>query len=250
MAAMLNAIEKTILILKTISEHNPGYSKKELVELLELNRSTVHRIVKMLEMEMLVIKNPVTDKYQVGPELFHLGSTYLKIQGDMAKIVYILNRASNGFPQGLGFAKLEGAKIISLYEVESNSEGTIGYHSGMYYPYHCGATGKCIMAFLEPRERVKELVLKSGLKKYTDNTITSIDKLMDEFNRIREQGYATSCGERIADLFGVSAPVFDSNKQLVGAVSTAFYISLLTDSTFENIKNRIVETANLLSIFF
>lgn len=98
----------------------------------------------------------------------------------------------------------------------------IGYKVGAYYPIHCGAYGKCIMAYYEPYEKLKEIVYSTNLKKNAPNTTTDPEKLLKEYEKVREQGYAISDEENMKGLVGIGVPVRNYNNKVVACVAAKY----------------------------
>ncbi|OYN98215.1 IclR family transcriptional regulator [Enemella evansiae] len=87
---------------------------------------------------------------------------------------------------------------------------------GQVLPLHAGSAGRVMMAF---DERLADRVLSGGLDSLTDRTITDGDTLRGLLAETRELGYAVSSGERESGATGLSAPVFDAHRDVVGAVT-------------------------------
>jgi DNA-binding IclR family transcriptional regulator len=68
-----------------------------------------------------------------------------------------------------------------------------------------------------PEREILRLV-KGGLDRYTERTITELEPLLEELARIRRRGYATAFGEFEPGLNAVAAPVHDARGQVVAAV--------------------------------
>ncbi|MFC7165053.1 IclR family transcriptional regulator [Halospeciosus flavus] len=81
---------------------------------------------------------------------------------------------------------------------------------------HDIAAGKAILSEL-PRRRVHEIVDEHGLTRHTEHTITSLDRLFEELDTVREQGYATNENETFEGFRAVASPVSPEG-DLQGAV--------------------------------
>jgi DNA-binding IclR family transcriptional regulator len=68
-------------------------------------------------------------------------------------------------------------------------------------------------------EHVAELLEHQGMPTLTPNTITDLDLLADELERVRERGYAYDHEETLVGLCCVAAPIYDSRGTVVAAVS-------------------------------
>jgi IclR family acetate operon transcriptional repressor len=88
---------------------------------------------------------------------------------------------------------------------------------GERLPAFCTATGKAFMAYL-PEGQVRA-ILKRGMRKYTEHTITSIPELLKELQRTRERGFAISEQEFEAGINAVAAPILNANEYPTAAMA-------------------------------
>jgi DNA-binding IclR family transcriptional regulator len=79
-------------------------------------------------------------------------------------------------------------------------------------PFHCGASGKALLAFGDPA--VLERVVAEPLQRRTAWTITDPGRLRAEVTHVREQGYAIERQEVVAGYGAVSAPVLVGGRAL------------------------------------
>ncbi|PAB60850.1 KdgR family transcriptional regulator [Anaeromicrobium sediminis] len=240
----ISSINKAINILKRLAEEPFEMTVLNLSNELQINRSTVHRIINILKDESLVLQNPYNKKYCLGPTAYHIGASYVN---NYDQIRYMINDIALDINQSVGFVKLEGEKIINIYEVETYQPIRMGYRQGQYYPIHCGAYGKCTMAFYEPKERLEKIVYSTELVKNTPNTITDPEKLLKEYEKIRKDGYAISDEENVIGLIGIGAPVFNFNGKIIGTIASALIKSSTTKEDIEKVKMTMINGAKRIS---
>jgi DNA-binding IclR family transcriptional regulator len=60
------------------------------------------------------------------------------------------------------------------------------------------------------------------MPKYRSNTISSIEELAEEFETVREKGYAVDDAEHEEELRCIAAPIFDHEDSVNSAVSLTF----------------------------
>ncbi|MTI68253.1 MAG: IclR family transcriptional regulator [Firmicutes bacterium] len=241
------SIIKVSKVLKRLAKEPYEMTALELSNELNINRSTIHRILNTLISEMMVLKNPSNKKYKIGPTLYHMGSAYLYRQDNSEQIKHILDCIAKETKQSVGYSILAGEKILNIYEIESYQPIKIGYRQGSYYPIHCGVYGKCIMAYLKPKERLKEIVYSNKLIKKTNKTITDPKELLTEYERIRKSGYAISDEESLEGAIGIGAPVKDSNENIIGCVGAAGIKSSLSSKDLEFLKSKVILGAKEIS---
>ena len=75
------------------------------------------------------------------------------------------------------------------------------------------ASGKLYLSSLTGRE-VQGLIDSVGLTQFSAETITSMDQLESELERIRERGYAIDNQEFLAGTVAIGVPVYDFKKRL------------------------------------
>ncbi|SKC84963.1 IclR family transcriptional regulator [Maledivibacter halophilus] len=243
----LSSLEKSIEIMKYLAKEPYCFSALELSRALNINRSTVHRILSTLKNNMIVLQSPSNKKYKIGPMAYHVGSAYINKTNNMNELISIVDEVSEKLKMSTGYSIIENGKIINIYENELYTAIGMGYKPGSFYPIHCGAYGKTIMAFYEPLEELKEIVYNAKLEKRTENTITDPKTLLQEYTKIRKKGYTISDGENIPGAIGIGAPVENSKGRVIGSIATAGIKESINLEKLEMIKELIIDAARKIS---
>ncbi|QOX64743.1 IclR family transcriptional regulator [Anoxybacterium hadale] len=214
-------IEKALLIMETMSNHPEELKVAELSELTGLNRTTVHRILGELLAKEWVIQDYKTRKFMIGPMAFHVGMAYTNHNNMESKILEVINTLCEQIKESVGYAIREGDKVISIYETEIHQPYKMNYHPGKFYPINRGAYAKCLMAYYD-QDRVKQLLLEQTFEKVAPNTLTDPEEIMQEYAKIRAQGYALSEEEVAPLVMGIGVPVFSKTGEVKGCLACAF----------------------------
>ena len=85
---------------------------------------------------------------------------------------------------------------------------------------YAGAGWKVLLAF-GPEELQRKVLGKSHLKRLTPSTIQDPEDLEKELEAVRRQGYASSYGERDADVAALAAPIYSHEGGVCAALSIA-----------------------------
>jgi DNA-binding IclR family transcriptional regulator len=85
---------------------------------------------------------------------------------------------------------------------------------------YAGAGGKVLLAF-GPEELRRKVLGKSHLKKLTPGTIKDPKRLEKDLEAVRRQGYASSYGERDAEVAALAAPIYNYEGNICAALSIA-----------------------------
>jgi IclR family transcriptional regulator, KDG regulon repressor len=137
-------------------------------------------------------------------------------------------------------------RVVYVDRYHSDSTMTVYTNIGDSPLPHCTAHGKTLLAFLT-LEEIEE-VIKDGLEKFTENTITNKQKLLEELRNIREQGYAIDNEERMVGVRCVATPVFNSRKEIIGVIGISGMVQNMTLDKIQSHAKVIKNIAEKVSI--
>jgi len=111
---------------------------------------------------------------------------------------------------------------------------------------HSCALGKAILAY-KSRDELREIYKSYTLHKHTRNTITSLDKLYLNLDRVRKKGYSLNEAETFEYVYGIGAPIMDSQKRAIAGISISGTKGSINVKTVEDLASRVTNTARLIS---
>lgn len=120
--------------------------------------------------------------------------------------------------ENASFSMLINGKAILIYREESQQLVRVMGNVGQERPLYAGATGKILGAYQE-ESVIRKRLMEEPMKAFTENTILSPEGLLNEYAKIREQGYAISDGELNSETIGIGAPIYDESGNVWAAVS-------------------------------
>lgn len=201
----VNSIIRGINILKILSNGMDRIS--DISKELKLSKASVHRLLKTLEFSDFVKQDPITRRYYLGPLIHYLASKYeithknfiLSAFDEMVRLRDI-SRETVALHIRLGIERICLEEIQGL-EIIKYSSG-----KGTFAPIYLGSAGKVLLAELEYREL--QLIMENiQLTPVGPNTITNKETFLNELEKVRTQGYATSFGERLPGGSAISVPI-------------------------------------------
>lgn len=239
----LNATGKIIAVLECAANEGCNKKIKEISELLEMDRSTVYRLVEQLAEQKMLKINPDTKRVTVGVKAFQIGTSFLHngIIGEQIK--YLIAKTSEKYPMAIGCAAtdeecIRKGQVFGLYEISTLTNIGFQYDEGRYYPINYGVYGRVLMANYEPREEMEKIVRSLKLEHYGGRSITDHDELLEEYDRIRSQNYAYCAGYISEGLGGVGAPVRNGAGRVIACIGAA----VMDDTWDEQKKAEIIAT--------
>ena len=111
---------------------------------------------------------------------------------------------------------------------------------------HSTALGKAMLAF-KSYEELKEIYKSYTLYKHTENTITSLDKLHIDLRKVKMSGYSINEAENFNYVYGVGAPILDSQQRAIAAVSLSGTKSTINIKNTPKLAERTILTARLIA---
>ncbi|MDQ2841106.1 MAG: IclR family transcriptional regulator [Acidobacteriota bacterium] len=214
----VQALDRTFAILDVLARSNQLLGPTELGKRLNLHRSTVHRLLAVLERHRYVERDTQTAKYRLGLKLVELSSFALpQFEFERSAKPYVEKLAAEtGEAAHMGI--LCSGEVMSILHAagsnEANSPSTVGRRS----PIHCTSLGKAILAF---RKEANELILSHRFVMHTKKTITNSAQFSAELDKVRVRGIAIDDEEFQEGLRCIGAPVCDRAGRAIAAISIA-----------------------------
>jgi IclR family KDG regulon transcriptional repressor len=242
----LRTIRRIAIVLSCFSREMPVLSLSQISESLDLPRSTTHRLLKAMEAEGFLMRDPATRKYRLGYRLLYWGKQAqdsLELRDVSLPVLQDLARSTG---ETAILSVRDGNEGICLEMVESNQPVRLTMCVGKRLMLHAGASAKVLWAFL-PEAEVRRILGEIELAALKPNTITDPDEMYQELASIREQGYATSFEETDSEAMGVAAPVYDYTGQTVAGIGIAAPISRIPPAQVPKVAPLVVEAGRRLS---
>lgn len=212
-------VSRIAKILGALSEREAA-SLMEISLAAELPLSTTSRLLDSLEREAFVERDYASKRYCFGSRLlsFVAGS---RPRQDLASVLHsIIETLAAETGEDTAIAELRGGHAVVIDRVEGCHALRIIDVINKPEPLYCGAFRKVLLAF-QTQEWIDAYLRTTPLVPFTRDTIRTKAELRRELANIREKGFATSFGERLADAAGVAAPIFDQTGHIRAALQLA-----------------------------
>ena len=204
--------------LEAIAESRRPLSVSELSEALNVPQPTAHRIVRMLETENFLVREPGTRRFCPGDRLARLSLGLVSASIRAVPRRTILEELSKAVGETCNLGILVDKHVLYVDRVEAGWPLGLRFNPGSHVPLHCTSMGKLFLSALPLDER--GILLKSiTLHKYTDNTITDLDRLEVELETIRQRELALDNQEFLAGVVCVAAPIRGKGRDVIAAVA-------------------------------
>lgn len=220
------SVVRAISVLKAFTDEHPEWSLTPLANELGLNKATTFRLLAALEREALLMRDPDSDKYRLGPAIVTLGGRALRTNSLRAVSHSELQALAAETNETASLEMLHGSEVLVLDEIVGGHVMTGTQSIGSRWPAHATSTGKALLAAL-PEERLRQ-ILPASLPAITPHTITTWDALLNDLAATRRRGYAVARQELEIGLLAIGASIVNHDGETVAAISIAGPTSRLT----------------------
>ncbi len=222
------SVEKVLAIL----EYMAGRSPERLLDLareLHMNTSTLNRFLLTLKQHGYVAQEEGTDRYYMTYKICTLGNR-INRDKDMRMISKpYLYKIAETFGESCCLAVEENHKVVYIDIVQTPGNLLRSMQRiGSIAPMYCTGIGKLLL--LNYTEEDLDRYIKSeGLKPFTQYTITTKERLMEELEQVRISGVAYDNEECEIGARCLAAPVYDAEGRVLAGISVTGPSTRLTD---------------------
>jgi DNA-binding IclR family transcriptional regulator len=195
----VRSVQRALYLLTLFDEDHPSRTMRELVEMAELPKTTVLRLIQTLEQSGYLYDRP-DGRICLGPKLIRLSRAVDLVWRLPVAVDATMERLRERSRETVNLYVREGQ--FRVCAAQKQGPQTIRYvvPVGMQLPLWGGAAAKVLLANAAPE--LIDHVLKDGGKDATYR-----EWLLHELKRVREAGFAASHGERERGSSSVAAPI-------------------------------------------
>lgn len=231
--------------MEVLAESGPT-GLMDLAATLDLNKSTVHRILNSLIYMGYVKQSAETSKYSLTFKIWDLANQLL-IQNDIVDIARPhLKELVSRCGETAHLVQIDGAKAVYIDKVESytNSVRMVS-KVGKSIPLYCSGVGKALLAEMDATD-VKAIWDRSDIKELTPHTITSFKGLKEKLEQVRKQGYALDDEENELGVRCIAACIKDYKGTPKYAFSISAPTNRMSDERIAKLAKNVLETQKKL----
>jgi DNA-binding IclR family transcriptional regulator len=241
----LQSIDRVVGLLDMLSESDVPLSLAEICARMGLHKSTAHRSLIVLERTSMIERTP-EGKFRLGIKLYELGNRAIEQIDLRERVQPFFRRLAMEVGETVHLSVLQKTKVVYLDKVEPNRRVCMTSKTGTSNPVYCTAMGKAMLAFL-PEDMREEIMNKIKFTRFTNKTLCTQESLLKSLERVRRRGFAIDDEEIEVGVRCVGAPIFDSNRHPVAAVSVSGPASRITVQSVPAIAEKLIRCCNEIS---
>jgi DNA-binding IclR family transcriptional regulator len=234
------SIDRAARILVRLVESEDAVTLSGLMEETRLPKTTAARLLRALERNGLAQRRR-GGGFRPGPVLVEYARRDSAV-GDLATLALpFLERLGTTTGETANIAIPTPAGVARLAQVDSSHPLGAGNWVGRRIPIHASSMGKVFMAFGAAQPPFGRLA------RLGPRTITSLDALIAELERVRRDGYATTWEELDEGLCSAAAPVYGARGSVIAAVSVSAPTVRTSRERLLRLAGQVVAEAQALS---
>jgi IclR family acetate operon transcriptional repressor len=212
---------------------------------LDLSKAVVHRIFQSLVAKDMIVQDPQSKLYTLGPATAALGARAFRDSSLRIEATPILTELRNVTDETATLSELIGHERAYIEQFPSPREIKMLVEIGRRFPLHAGSSSKAILAFLD-HEHQNE-VIDGTLARLTPETVVDRSQLIDDLRVVHGHGYAVSHGERQRGAGAVAAPIFNHRGDVIGAISVCGPAERFGQDTVDSLIPLVTQAAGQIS---
>lgn len=224
----LKSVENTFRILEAL-KRTDGAGLSELADIVGISHSSVYHYLMTLQEEGYVVKRD--KEYFLGVRFFSLGGYARQRQDVYSEAREKVNEIAAETGETARLVVEHQGHCITLYQATEAETTTPNTYAGFEEKPHSTAAGKAILAAL-PAERAAQLLTLHEMTARTEHTITDEDRLYEELETAREQGYAVDDQECFEGWFCVADSIVTPDDAVIGAISVSAPVHRVDPESF------------------
>ncbi|RBW70951.1 IclR family transcriptional regulator [Bacillus taeanensis] len=243
---IIQSVERALRILDLFDEHTTELKITEISSRMALNKSTVHSLLKTLQMHGYIDQDTETGKYKLGMKLFERGNVVIHSL-DLRSIArkHLVN-LSNETGHTLHLVVLSGKEGVYIDKVEGISATIVYSRIGRRIPLHSSGVGKALIAYKREHE-LHDILKGYEYIQQTEKTITNEEDFRKELANVRNNGFAVDNEENEPGVCCVAVPIYDHLGEVAAAISLSMPTPRATEEERSEVITRLKEAAMKIS---
>jgi IclR family pca regulon transcriptional regulator len=211
------SLARGLLVIQAFSERRLQLSISQLSKRTALSRASVRRCLHTLS-KLGFAGTDDGRSFYLRPRVLALGHSYLSSMPLATAAQPILEHLSQILHESCSIALLDGTEIVYVARAHVTRIMAIDLGVGTRLPAFCTSMGRVLLANLPPDE-LETVLPKIEFTRYTDRTVTSVEKLRHVLVAVRREGHAIIDQELELGLRSMAVPVRNPAGRVVAAIN-------------------------------
>jgi len=241
------SIRRAVAILKEISAYGrSGIRLVDIASAMQLERPTVHRIIRGLMSQGMVAQNPRNKLYTLGPVVYELGLAAAPLHNLRELCQPSLHRLAQRSGDSVYLVMRSGMDSVCLDRLEGNFPiKTQTLDIGRRRPLGSGAGGMAILLGLSDSER--DHIVQVNAQRYPLFGVLTAERLRAAIVKSLHVGYAVNEEDVLPGVVAIGAPLRHGDGTCYAGISIASIAPRMTEPRRSELANMLLKEVRQLS---
>ncbi|WP_211949770.1 IclR family transcriptional regulator [Cupriavidus yeoncheonensis] len=236
---MMRSVQRILAVFESFTAERSSLTLQEIADRIELPKSTTFRIVQSLDQAGYLVRLE-DQQYCLSFRFTRLAGLVKSTLGIREIARPILIELAEKTKETISLHTVSGQNRICIDAVSTDASPLRAVvQSGEQIPLLVGSGSKVLMAYM-PKDEAAPFV--TAVAKATKRTKADV---LAEFEKVREQGYSVSHGERLLGISAISAPIKDVHEEVHYCLSLGAPTVRLQTREKELVKQVVNAAANI-----
>ena len=241
----VQSVDRALQVLELLARRGEA-GVTELASDIGVHKSTVSRLLTALEDRELVEQAFERGKYRLGFGILRLANAVSGRLDVTQQGREVCERLALDVGETVNIAVLRSEYVVNVDQARGPAAVSTHNWVGELTPLHATSSGKVLLAFMAADAR-RDLLAVAGLRRFTEHTITSVERLEAQLRDVPQNGYVVSLEELEDGLNAVAAPIRDHIGGVIAALSVSGPAYRLTAERAREIAPTVVAAAGDVS---
>lgn len=228
----VKSADRVLDIFELFTGDQDAYTLTDIAKSLNMPPSSTYQLLKNM-LNRGYLESDQTGKYfSLGHKLFEIRAQHRKRTSMTAEFFKVASKIVEDINEVVLLGIRSGDKVVYVAEKQVNQPFRFSTNLGSVLPLYTSASGKILLCQLSEKELIA-LYPQGRLKKYTNNTISSVAALKVELEKVRKEGVAYNLEESVDGMNCIAGPIFNMEGAIVASVSITIPVIRCTDQLWD-----------------
>lgn len=243
---LLQSLTRGLAVLRGFSRQHATMSVTEVAKNAHLSRAAARRV--LLTLEELGYVRSEHARYSLRPKVLELGYAYLSSLYPWDSALPVMQMLSAEIDENCLAGVMDGTDVVCVART-TRKPVSVSVPVGGRIPAFASSMGRVMLAH-DDSDKLEAYLDRVELRAYTPQTITSVEELRAELERVRAQGWSLVEHELTPGVVGIAAPIYGSGRRVVAALNVSIHGNHESDEHMAAIRKRLLECSRELSLLF
>ncbi len=217
----MKSLDAALKLLSQFTGEEAEISVSELSAKTGMPKSQVSKILLTFRKNGFLEKDDATQRYNVGPRAFALGSRFVNRNPLTRAALPVMRELTERSGHSTRLCIRVDYDVLYMLGIEGPHFIDTGWRVGQWMPLHASSAARIFLAEADEAE-IDHIVSQRGMPALTAKTVQDPDELKAMLREAHAKGFARNYGETARGLSTLSVPIFGQGGVLAASLTIAF----------------------------